>query len=227
MKSTITGLMVTLIIALTSVPLMASLRGAPFTPEADARFHALEATVAGGSLDSAKVLVGNSSNVATARTLSGDVTNTNTGVTAIGANKVLESMIVAQSADGLHAKRLARFTLNCASSGCSVGAHGLGVSLPAKALITRSYLYVVTQFSDTGTCTVAIHCEDANNIKTATDITGTAAGGLIEGQSTGAASAFVGSIAATCEITATVADGGSCVPSAGKLVGFVEYNVVE
>lgn len=40
-----------------------------------------------------KVLVGNSSGVATAVTLSGDVTNTNAGVTAIGANKVLSSMV--------------------------------------------------------------------------------------------------------------------------------------
>ncbi len=206
---------------------VASLRGYPYNSEEDQRFSDLESTNAGGTLASGKVFVGNSSNVVTARTLSGDVTNDNTGVTAIGAGKVTEAMQAVTNASGLHSQRVARATLNCAASGCSVGAHGLGVSLPAKTLITRSYINVVTQFTDSGTCTVAISCEDANNIKTATDITGTAANGWIEGQSTGAASAFIGNIAATCEITATIADGGSCVPANGKAIIFVEYNVVE
>lgn len=171
-----------------------------------------------------KVLIGNGSNVAVARTLSGDVTNTNTGVTAIGAGKVLESMLAVGTADGLNAKRVARATYDCATS-CTVGAHTLGVTLPANALIIRSYIYVVTQMVDTGTCTIAYHCEDANNIKTATDLTGSAAGAFIEGASTGAISAAVGSISAPCLITATTADGGSCVPSAGKHIVFVEYVV--
>lgn len=94
--------------------------------------------------------------------------------------------------------------------------------LPAGAKITRSYLYVVTQFSDSGSGTVALSCEDANNIKTATDITGSAAGAFIEGQSTGAASAFVGSIAAACTVTATVA---GVDQATGKLVGYVKYIV--
>jgi hypothetical protein len=45
------------------------------------------------SLTSAKVWVGNGSNVATAVDLTGDVTITNAGVTAIGASKVTSSMI--------------------------------------------------------------------------------------------------------------------------------------
>ncbi len=209
----------------------------PFNIETDNRFLALEQSVAGGTLASAKLLVGSSGNVATARTVTGDVTISNTGVTAIGADKVLTTMVLdgtlleadltAVGANGLHAHRTARATLNCAASGCSVGAHLLGVSLPAKALITRSYIYVKTQFTDTGTCTVAVSCEDANNIKTATDITGTAAAGFIEGQSTGAASAFVAGIASTCEITATIADGGSCVPANGYANIFVEYQVID
>lgn len=180
---------------------LATLKGTPFQPEVDSRFNTIES-------------------------MAGDVTLSD-GTSAIGAGKVTEAMQYAITADGLHSQRVARATLNCAASGCSVGAHSLGVTLPAKALITRSYIYVVTQFADTGTCTVAIHCEDANNIKTATDITGSAAGAFIEGQSTGAASAFVGSIASACAITATVADGGSCVPTAGKGIVFVEYVVGE
>lgn len=194
---------------------------APHSPAADERFSAIE------NLASAKMYVGNSSGVAAEVDLSGDITVDNAGAVTIGAAKITEAKLLGIAADGLHAKRIARATLNCASSGCSVGAHTLGVTLPAKALITRSYINVVTQLTDTGTCTVAFHCEDANNIKTATDITGTAANGWIEGESTGAASAFKGSIGAACLITATVADGGSCVPLTGKAIVFVEYNVVE
>jgi hypothetical protein len=199
----------------------------PYSPELENRFKAIEAAGVGGALTDGYMIVGNGSAVATGVAMSGDATLANTGALTIGAGKVTEAQLKVIGTDGLHAKRYARATLNCAASGCSVGAHSLGVSLPANALITRSYIYVVTQLSDTGTCTVAISCEDANNIKTATDITGTAAGGFIEGASTGAASAFVGGIAATCAITATIADGGSCVPVAGKAIVFVEYNVVE
>lgn len=46
-----------------------------------------------GTLASGKILLGNSSNVATATTPSGDVTINNTGVTAIGAAKVTAAMM--------------------------------------------------------------------------------------------------------------------------------------
>jgi hypothetical protein len=127
--------------------------------------------------------------------------------------------------DGNYNLQIAKASFSFADGDLAVGAHGLGVSLPAKAVIIRSWLHITTQFVDSGTCTYAISCEDANNIKTATDISGTAADGLIEGESTGAASAFKKSIAATCEITGTMADGGSCVPSAGAGQVFVEYVV--
>jgi hypothetical protein len=132
--------------------------------------------------------------------------------------------VASQSTSGISTLKVARFTWDCGSgSGCPIGATALDAALPAKAVIIRSWLRVTTQFADTGTCTIAISCEDANNIKTATDITGSAAGAFIEGQSTGAASAFIASIAAACTITGTVADGGSCVPTAGKLTGWVMY----
>lgn len=123
----------------------------------------------------------------------------------------------------LENKKVARVIFDTKSgTNGAVGAHGLGAFLPAKAIITRSYLYVVTQFSDTGSGTVALHCEDANNIKTATDITGTAAGGLIEGESTGATSAMKAGIANACQITATV---GTVPQLTGKLIAFIEYVV--
>jgi len=54
----------------------------------------------GSALASAKVFVGNSAGVGQAVTLSGDVTNTNTGVTAIGANKVTAGMLGANLGKG-------------------------------------------------------------------------------------------------------------------------------
>lgn len=131
----------------------------------------------------------------------------------------------AYASDGLLLKRVARVTYDVSGGDSGgVGTHGLGVSLPAKSIITRSYLYVVTQFTDSGSGTVALKCEDANNIKTATDITGFAAGTFIEGQSTGASSAFVGSIAAACEVSAVVA---TATQDAGKIIAFIEYVVGE
>lgn len=53
-----------------------------------------EAVVAADiALAESKVFVGNSSGVAAAVTLTGDVTNTNSGVTAIGSGKVLLAML--------------------------------------------------------------------------------------------------------------------------------------
>jgi hypothetical protein len=46
------------------------------------------------TLATGKVYLGNSSNVATEVTLSGDVTIDNAGVSAIGASKVLSSMVL-------------------------------------------------------------------------------------------------------------------------------------
>ena len=48
---------------------------------------------AGASLNSAQILVGNSSNLATARAVTGDITINNSGAVAIGSGKVLEAMI--------------------------------------------------------------------------------------------------------------------------------------
>lgn len=146
-----------------------------------------------------------------------------TAVTSTAA-ELNQVAVGSQTTSGLSAVKVARFTWDCGNgSGCPVGATPLDASLPAHAIIIRSWFRITTQFADTGTCTAALSCEDANNIKTATDITGSAAGAIVEGQSTGAASAFIQSIASPCTITGTIADGGACVPSAGKLTGWVMY----
>lgn len=50
-------------------------------------------TVSSPSLTSAQIIVGNGSNIATAVDMTGDVTISNAGLTAIGANKVTASML--------------------------------------------------------------------------------------------------------------------------------------
>lgn len=210
------------ILVLAFAALNAGAAVSPHNPAADSRFDAIE------NIASAKILVGNSSGVGAEVDISGDATIDNAGALTIGAAKITEAKMLGVAASGLHAHRVARATLNCLTgAGCPVGATSLGVALPAKALVVRSYIYVVTQLADTGTCTLAIHCEDANNIKTATDLTGSAAGAFIEGASTGSAATMVSGIAAACNITATVSDGGSCVPTGGKVIVFVEYSVGE
>jgi trimeric autotransporter adhesin len=180
------------------------------------KVNELTAATAGGVLTNGKILVGNGSSVATAVTPSGGVTMTNAGVFTIAD--------AATTVEGNYAKKIARFVFDQAVDGATIGAHLTGVSLPAKAIITNSWFYTKTQFADTGSGTVAISCEDANNIFTATDITGNAAGTIVAGASDGGAAAtFVGGIAAACEITVTVAGADQ---SAGALVGFVEYVVV-
>ena len=118
--------------------------------------------------------------------------------------------------------RTIRAVYDVALHGGGIGPHSLGVALPAKAIIKRSWYQIGTQFVDAGSGTVAISCEDANNILTATDITGQAALSLHDGQSTGSLASMVQGIAANCEVTATVA---GAAQSAGRLVMFVEYEL--
>lgn len=125
----------------------------------------------------------------------------------------------------LHAQKVARASYS--SVGVQtiagvIGDHKLGVFLPKNAIITRSYIYIKTAFTDNGAGTIALTCEDAGNIKAATDLTSQSADALVEGETTGAATTFKKSIAAGCEITATLA--GASV-STGKLDVWVEYVV--
>lgn len=140
---------------------------------------------------------------------------------------VLEALPSAQSYTGeaLVTPRMARveYDVTGGDSG-GVGAHGLGVSLPQSAVITRSWVYTNTQFVDSGSGTLALSCEDANNILTAQDVTGSASNTISEGGSTGTAATFVKNIGAACEITATV---GGVAATAGKLTAFIEYIVVD
>ena len=169
-------------------------------------------------MDSAKMLVGSSLGKASQVSISGDISISNAGLVSMAA----------VSGDGLNQKRTARATYDVAVDLGTIAAHGLGITIPANAIIVRSWFYTVTQFVDAGAGTVAISCETANNIFSAADITGNADGVLVDGiqqafstfDGTGAA----GILGAACELTATVA---TAAQSAGKLVLFVEYMVAE
>ncbi len=115
------------------------------------------------ALTSANILVGNGSNVATSVAVSGDVTISNAGVVAIGANKVLESMMVAPSTAGLNVKRVAKAIYNSAA-GFGIGAHTLSVTIPNKAFVTGMWYFVATTFtSATDAATIALSIEGADD----------------------------------------------------------------
>lgn len=63
--------------------------------DAQTRFTNLEATAVGYALAAGKIVVGNSAGTGAAVTVSGDITLATNGVVAIGANKILESMLKA------------------------------------------------------------------------------------------------------------------------------------
>lgn len=79
---TVTGMVVTVAPDTSSIP-DNSITNLKINTNAGIEFSKLE------SLDSAEIIVGNSSNVPTARAMSGDITINNTGVTAIESNKVV------------------------------------------------------------------------------------------------------------------------------------------
>jgi len=118
--------------------------------------------------------------------------------------------------------RVAKAIYDVGTDGGTIAARGLGVFLPAKALIKQAWFYTDAQFVDAGSGTVALHCEDAGNIFAAADITGNAVATIVSGVQTGTAANMSKAIAATCEITATVA---GAAQTAGKLTLWVEYVV--
>jgi len=116
------------------------------------------------------------------------------------------------------AEKVLRVVYDVPAHGGTAAANKLGKFLPAKAMVTQSFFYTVTAF--TGTGTVALSCEDANNLYTATDISGITAGTITAGASTGSAATMVKNIAAPCEVTATVT---GATATAGRLILYIRY----
>jgi hypothetical protein len=135
----------------------------------------------------------------------------------------------AKGADGLLPMGIARFTFNpSATAGMrTVAAHGLGVTLPAHAIVMGGFFDVNTAFTseNANNGTVAIHVEGANDIQTATAVSGepyVAIGrkAIVPKANTPESTAVKTSVAR--EITATV---DVSALTAGKLTGFLYYVV--
>lgn len=163
------------------------------------------------TLSSTNILVGSAGNVATSVAVTGDVTIGNTGVTAIGANKVTNAMLPNPVIAGLDARRTAHAIFNpSANSGeRTVAPHGLTTTLPDNAIITGMWYEVITTFTSNGDlATIALSVNGANDMVSAVSIdTGTTwdAALPIEGiPKIETTSSWVKTTAAR-EITATVA----------------------
>lgn len=106
----------------------------------------------------------------------------------------------------------------------ATGAHGLGVFLPAKATILDGFVYFPNRMVGPGT--LALHCEDANNILTAQTANVHVAGSIIKiNADLNPFNVVKGTtIAARCEVTATVA---TTAYTAGKAVALIHYFVAE
>lgn len=92
---------------------------------------------------------------------------------AIAANAVTEAKLataLAGTAAGLGMLRVARATFDpsAVSGDRTVAAHGLGVTIPDKAIICGGFYQVNTTFTSAGdSATIAIHAQGANDIVSA------------------------------------------------------------
>jgi hypothetical protein len=150
--------------------------------------------------------------------LTGGVAAVDLAAGAVTAPKYAEMTV-----DGLQAPRIARATYNFAVNGGTVGAKGLGVSLPDNAVITRSWWEVITPFTSGAAAEIALHAETANDIATAAVLGTHGTAGFHEGFSTGTAANFKKTTGVReLTLTISVAD-----LTAGKLILFCEYVVTE
>ena len=127
--------------------------------------------------------------------------------------------------DGNTFKGVARATFD-ATAGKAIASHGLGVTLPDNAIITRSWYEVITTFTsatDAATIALGIPTDDVAGIKAAIAISNGANpwdAGLVEGIQDGTAAAFTVKTTAARELTADVAVEAL---TAGVAILFCEY----
>lgn len=115
--------------------------------------------------------------------------------------------------------KVLRAEYDVAIQGGGIGSHGLGIALPAKSIVKRTWFQIGTQFVDAGAGLVSFGCGSLN-LKSSSDITGITAGTVTDGFSTGSAATMTSGNATNCEVMAVVA---GAAQTAGKLVLFVEF----
>lgn len=133
------------------------------------------------------------------------------------------------SDDGLGNLRVARFTFDVAgtdsagAANSAVGAHGVGVILPANAIVVGGFFEVNTAFTTAASGTLAIHVQSANDIQTATIVSSapfstTGRKAIVPKANTPESTSI--KLTANREITCTVATGAL---TAGKLTGYLYF----
>jgi hypothetical protein len=149
-------------------------------------------------------------------------------VTATAAEINKKVAAAGHAADGLGVLGIARFTFDPSADAAmrTEAAHDLGVTLPQYAVVIGGFFEVNTVFtSAAGTATIAIMVQGANDIQTATAVSGApySTTGLkaIVPKSTTPESTGI-KLTAARAITATV---GTQALTAGKLTGFLHYVV--
>ncbi len=168
--------------------------------------------------------------VATAVAMTGDVTISQAGVTAIGAGKVTEAMLATPGTAGLQTARRAYVVFNpsAVSGDRTIAAHALAATIPINAFVTGVWYWVETTFtSATDAATIALSVEAANDVVTAVAISDVGnpwdtSAKPVEGTTKiETTSTFLKTTAARA-VTATV--GGEAL-TAGKMHVWVDYFV--
>lgn len=131
------------------------------------------------TLNDGDIWIGNGSNVATAQTMSGDVTINNTGVTTIGTDKVVSSMIL----DGTVTNAdLANSAITINGTSTSLGG-SINVGTVTSVGISGSNGIGVTSSPITGSGTIGLSL--GNITPTSVAATGTVTGSNLSGTNTG------------------------------------------
>lgn len=167
-------------------------------------------------------LTGNQT-VAGDKTFSGNTTFS--GTVAYPAGSVNEDDLKVYTADGLHARRVARATYDFAEHGGTAGTIGLGVTLPDNALIQRVWYKQQTAFTSGGAATVSFGWAGSTAALTTDQAFNHAnySEALHDGIQLGTVATMTEMTAAK-EIAITI---GTANLTAGKVIMFVEYVMVD
>ena len=122
----------------------------------------------------AKMLLGNGTTIASV-SMSGDATISSAGALTIVAGAVDEAMLAVPAGNVLNAQRIAVAEYDFASDGGSVSSIGSGVTIPDNAVVTKCWYDVVTTATSSGdTATMAINLPTDGDLQAAVGIgTGT------------------------------------------------------
>lgn len=142
---------------------------------------------------------------------------------------VAESEVDAQSADGLHVKRIARATYDFATDGGAISTISLGVTLPDNAAVIKAWYQVLTTLTSVGdnaTVSIDIPTDDEAGILAAVAIDDGSnpwdANGMVDCIQTGAAANVSEQLTAARLVSITIAVEAV---TAGKFIVWLEYVV--